>query len=73
MDGIYSVLNLPIGHLKIVASLENLFKKEDFNPKSNAQIIVFSLKLDMHLVAISKEPLYKGSRIGRDLEVGVQK
>ena len=58
MDGIYSVLNVPTGHLKIVASLENLFKKEDFNPKSNAQIIVFSLKLDMHLVAISKEPLY---------------
>ena len=30
---------------------------KDFNPRSNAQIIVFSLKLDMHLVAISEEPL----------------
>lgn len=31
---------------------------KDFNPKSKAQIIVSSLRLDMRLVAVSKEPLY---------------
>ena len=39
-------------------SREYVQEGKDFNPKSHAQIIVFSLKLDMHLVAISKEPLY---------------